>query len=236
MKQSRDSHQIRPETKASPFVEEVMRARLPERFRLSQITPFTGKTDPTHIECFRTYMELHDALDAVMCRAFSLTLADVARLWFKQLKPKSISTFGNSATPSLPISLSLQVRKYSEETALNFIMQGVRDKPFLASLDKSLPETLAEFMTRSDKYADVEETRNLREVAQNAKTPTKESAKKEVNSTGGKKCKDDRTSDEHKSSKRPDQRFSTYTLLNKPQEQVLMEIKSKGFISWLNKL
>ncbi|MGV8048527.1 hypothetical protein PJP07_30465, partial [Mycobacterium kansasii] len=35
----------------------------------------------------------HDASDAIMCRAFSLTLADVARLWFKQLKPRSISSF-----------------------------------------------------------------------------------------------------------------------------------------------
>ncbi|MGV7953758.1 hypothetical protein PJO47_29280, partial [Mycobacterium kansasii] len=37
---------------------------------------------------------------------------------------------------------SLQVRKHSEETALNALMQGVKDKPFLASLDKNPPETL----------------------------------------------------------------------------------------------
>ncbi|XP_058106412.1 uncharacterized protein LOC131249641 [Magnolia sinica] len=63
-------------------------------------------------------------------------------------------------------------------------MQGARDKPFLASLDKNPPETLADFMTRSDKCVDAKETRNLREAAQN----------------------------------------------------VLMEIKSEGFVSWPNKL
>ncbi|MGV7343312.1 hypothetical protein PJI17_31950 [Mycobacterium kansasii] len=38
-------------------------------------------------------MELHNASDAVMCRVFSLTLTDVAQLWFKQLKPKFIGSF-----------------------------------------------------------------------------------------------------------------------------------------------
>ncbi|XP_058111129.1 uncharacterized protein LOC131254142 [Magnolia sinica] len=111
-------------------------------------------------------------------------------------------------------------------------MQGIRDKPFLSSVDKNPPETFAKFMTRSDKHTDAEETRNLCEAAQN----TKISAKKEVDSAGGKKRKDDRTRDECKSGKRPDRRFCTYTVLNKPQEQVLMEIKSERFVSWLNKL
>ncbi|XP_058076409.1 uncharacterized protein LOC131224996 [Magnolia sinica] len=45
------------------------------------------------MESFRTYMELHNASDVVMCRAFLLTLADAARLWFKQLKLRSIKSF-----------------------------------------------------------------------------------------------------------------------------------------------
>ncbi|XP_058106488.1 uncharacterized protein LOC131249737 [Magnolia sinica] len=265
IKHSRDAYSTRTKIKAFPLVDEVMQAGLLERFHLPQITPFTCKTDPTeHIECFRTYMELHDASYAIMYRAFSLTLADVARLWFKQLKPKSVSTFAELSDAFLtnfigekkklkpPVHLnnivqkegelqkdyikrfnfkSLQVRKHSEKTTLNSIMQGFRDKPFLASLDKNLPETLAEFMTLSDKYANAEEIRNLRKAAQNAKIGAKESVKKEVDSTGGKKRKDDRAHDERKSSKQPDRRFSTYTPLNKPQEQVLMEIKSEGFVN-----
>ncbi|XP_058078653.1 uncharacterized protein LOC131226981 [Magnolia sinica] len=127
---------------------------------------------------------------------------------------------------------SLQVRKHSDETALNSIMQGVRDKSFLASLDKNPPTTLAEFMARLNKYADAEETRIMREAAQNVKVPAKESAKKEVDSASGKKRKDDRTRDERKSGKRLDRKFLMYTLLNKSQEQVLMEIKGEGFVNW----
>ncbi|XP_058099697.1 uncharacterized protein LOC131244048 [Magnolia sinica] len=270
MKQGHDAHSTRPEAKTSPFVEEIMQARLPERFRLPQITPFTGKTDPTgHIESFRTYMELHDASDAVMCRAFSLTLTDVSRLWFKQLKPKCISSFTKLSDAFLtnfisekkklkpPAHLnnivqkegellrdyikrfnfeSLQVRKHSDKTALNSIMQGVRDKLFLASLDKNPPTTLAKFMARLNKYADVEETRMMREAAQNAKVLVKELAKKEVDSTSKKKRKDDQTRDECKSGKRPDCKFSMYTPLNKPQEQILMEIKGEGFVNWPDRL
>ncbi|XP_058103520.1 uncharacterized protein LOC131247098 [Magnolia sinica] len=100
-------------------------------------------------------MELHDASDAVMCRAFSLTLADVAQLWFKQLKLKCISSFIELSNAFLANFIdgkkklkssthlnniiqkegellkdyikcfnfeSLQVRKHSDEIALNLIM------------------------------------------------------------------------------------------------------------------
>ncbi|XP_058068807.1 uncharacterized protein LOC131218145 [Magnolia sinica] len=270
MKQNRYVNQTRPEAKASPFTEEIMQARLSKRFRLPQIMPFTNKTDPTeHIESFWTYMELHDASNAVMCRAFSLTLADVAWLLFKQLKPKSISSFTELSDAFLTNFIdekkklkpsaylnnivqkegellkdyikrfnfeSLQVRKHSDETTLNSIMQGVRDRPLLASLDKNLPSTLVEFMARSDKYADPRETRILREATQNVKTLSKEPAKKEVDSASGKKRKEDQSRDKRRSSKWPDHKFSMYTPLNKPQEQVLMKIKGEEFVNWPDKL
>ncbi|XP_058106665.1 uncharacterized protein LOC131249965 [Magnolia sinica] len=248
MKHSRDAYSTMTKTKASPFVDEVMEARLPEKFCLPQITPFKGKTDPTeHIKCFRTYMELHDASDALKPKSV-ITFAELSDAFLtnfigrKKLKPPAhlnniVQKEGDLSKDYIKCFNfeSLQVQKHSEETTLNSIMQGVRDKPFLASLDKNPPETLAEFMTRLDKYADAKEIRNLRENAQSIKTPAKESAKKEVDSTGGKKRKDDRTRDECKLGKRLDRRFSTYTPLNKPQEQVLMKIKSEGFVSWPNK-
>ncbi|XP_058077166.1 uncharacterized protein LOC131225620 [Magnolia sinica] len=76
------------------FTTDIMQARLLDRFRMPQITPLSGATDPSeHLESFRVWMELHNASFAVMCRAFSLTLSGAARLWFKQLKPNSISLF-----------------------------------------------------------------------------------------------------------------------------------------------
>ncbi|XP_058068329.1 uncharacterized protein LOC131217424 [Magnolia sinica] len=159
--------------------------------------------------------------------AFSLTLVDVAWLWFKQLKPKFISSFSDLNDAFLTNFIGGKKKLKSSAYLNNIIqkegellkdyikrfnfesLQGVRDKPFLTSLDKNSPITLAEFMACSDKYADAEETRILHEAAQNAKTSTKESTKKEVDSAGGKKRKDDRSRDERRSGKKPDQKFST---------------------------
>ncbi|XP_058070969.1 uncharacterized protein LOC131220011 [Magnolia sinica] len=220
------------------------------------------------MESFQIYMELHDASDAVMCRAFSLTLADATRLWFKQLKPRSISSFlelsqafvmnfigGKKRLKALAHLLdiiqkegellkdyikhfnleALQVRKYSEETALNTIMSGLRDKPFLFSLDKNPPATLAEFLNRSQKYTNVEESRILRDAAQRKNPPAKEQMKAKPSSIN-KKRKDERSRDNRKSNKRPNHKFKTYSPLTKMPEQVLMEIKDKHPLRWPDKL
>ncbi|XP_058092504.1 uncharacterized protein LOC131238943 [Magnolia sinica] len=132
---------------------------------------------------------------------------------------------------------ALQVRKYLDETALNAIMTGLRDKPFLFSLDKNPPTTLAEFLNRSQKYTNTEESRILQDVIQNKRSMTKELAKKEPDSANtSKKHKGDRSRDDHRAIKHPDSKFTAYTPLNKPQEQVLMEIKDERFIQWPNKL
>ncbi|XP_058068763.1 uncharacterized protein LOC131218100 [Magnolia sinica] len=192
----------------SPFTAKILQAWLPDRFRLPQITPFTGNTDPSkHMESFRIYMELHDASDEVMGQAFSLTLADAARLWFKQLKPRSISSFSELSQAFVanfikgkkrlkaPAHLlhiiqkegellkdyikrfylkALQVWKHSNETTLNAIMSGLRDKSFLFLLDKNPSATLAEFLNISQKYANVEESRILWDAAQSKNPPAKE--------------------------------------------------------------
>ncbi|XP_058078445.1 uncharacterized protein LOC131226754 [Magnolia sinica] len=251
------------EESESPFTADIMRARFPNRFRLPQITPFTRNTDPTeHMELLWIYMELHDASDATMCRAFSLTLADTARLWFKQLKSRSISTFSKLSqafvtnfirgkkTLKAPAHLlhviqkegellkdyikrfnleALKVQKHSDEVALNVIMSELRDKPFLFSLDKNPPATMAEFLNLSQKYANIEESRILRDAAQSKNSLAKEQSKAEPSSTN-KKRKDD-----CRSNKRLDRKFKTYTPLNKTLEQVLIEIKDKRLLHWPNK-
>ncbi|XP_058075785.1 uncharacterized protein LOC131224267 [Magnolia sinica] len=132
---------------------------------------------------------------------------------------------------------AIQVPKHSDKTTLNAIMQGFRDKPFLFSLDRNPPSTLVEFMNQSQKYINADESRIFQEAAQNKNASIKESTKKEADSTNAnKKWKDDCPQDQRKSSKRPDSKFTTYTPLNKPQEQVHMEIKGERFVNWPNKL
>ncbi|XP_058096167.1 uncharacterized protein LOC131241366 [Magnolia sinica] len=77
-----------------PFTSEIMNAMMPPRFRMPPTTPYSGFGDPTkHMESYRSWMELQSASRPIICRAFSITLIGAARGWYRQLKPRSISSF-----------------------------------------------------------------------------------------------------------------------------------------------
>ncbi|XP_058070884.1 probable LRR receptor-like serine/threonine-protein kinase At1g56130 [Magnolia sinica] len=130
------------------------------------------------------------------------------------------------------------VHKHSEEVTLNAIMSGLRDKEFLISLDKNHPTTMVELLNRSQKYANAEESRILRDVVQNKVPPTNEQHVKAEPSLANtsRKREDDRSRDDRRPNKQPDNKFKTYTSLNKTPKQVLMEIKEKRILHWPNKL
>lgn len=59
---------------------------------------YTGRTDPKgHINSHYGNMLMMGVSDAVMCRAFYLTLSGRAAEWFKSLEPGSISSFADLA-------------------------------------------------------------------------------------------------------------------------------------------
>jgi hypothetical protein len=79
-----------------PLQREVVAVRLPEKFKMPNIPTYTGSGDPVeHLDNFRAYLESHATPDEVACRVFPLTMAGNARDWFRELPPRSISTFGD---------------------------------------------------------------------------------------------------------------------------------------------
>ncbi|XP_058076460.1 uncharacterized protein LOC131225049 [Magnolia sinica] len=77
-----------------PFASAIMDEVMPSRFRMPPIIQFSRFGDPSeHVELYRSWMQIQSATDAMMCRAFSITLSGSARSWYQQLKPKSISSF-----------------------------------------------------------------------------------------------------------------------------------------------
>ena len=77
-----------------PFTYDIMVAKYPPRFHLPQMEPYDGQRDPTeHLELYRTLIEVQEASQAILCRAFSLTLVGGARRWFQRLQPNFISSF-----------------------------------------------------------------------------------------------------------------------------------------------
>ena len=77
-----------------PFTSDIMIAKYPPMFHLPQMEPYNGQMDPTeHLELYRTLMEVQGASQAILCRAFPLTLVGAIRRWFRRLQPHSISSF-----------------------------------------------------------------------------------------------------------------------------------------------
>jgi hypothetical protein len=65
--------------KESIFTEEVSNFDLPERFKVPNIPIFSGSEDPVeHLDNFQSHVSLHKTPDAVVCRAFPLTLSGKA--------------------------------------------------------------------------------------------------------------------------------------------------------------
>jgi hypothetical protein len=65
--------------KESIFTEEVSTFDLPGRFKVPDISVFSGSEDPVeHLDNFRSHVYLHKTPDAVACRAFPLTLSGKA--------------------------------------------------------------------------------------------------------------------------------------------------------------
>jgi len=81
--------------KKCPFTVDILEKLLPRKFKMPQITSYSGKDDPyDHIQNYESLMTLHGWDDDIMCRAFSLTLSGYARTWFNSLPEASISSFG----------------------------------------------------------------------------------------------------------------------------------------------
>jgi len=82
------------QSKDSIFTDEVSNFDLPGRFKVPDISVFSGSEDLVeHLDNFRAHMSLHKTTDAVACRAFPLTLPGKARDWLRNLLPKSIDNF-----------------------------------------------------------------------------------------------------------------------------------------------
>jgi hypothetical protein len=97
---------------AFPFTEEVASFCLPEKFKVPDVSFYTGLEDPfEHLENFRTHIDLHRTLKKVACRAFPLSLSGNARDWFRKLSPNSISNFDELSKMFLMQFMAGRVRR-----------------------------------------------------------------------------------------------------------------------------
>ena len=199
-----------------------------------------------------------------MCRAFPTTLKGAARIWFSHLTPNSINTFkelsaqftahfigGHRYKKSTAYLMSIRQR---EDETLRFYIShfnkealsideaddkilvvaftnGLRKGKFLFSLYKNDLKTMSKVLYRATKYMNAEDALLARE-----EKPKKRERQEETRQDQRrKKARIGDRRDERRS--RPlGGRFTSFTSLIAPIDQVLMQIKDKEALTYLGKL
>ena len=209
-------------------------------------------------------MHLQGVPDEIMCRAFPTTLRGVVRIWFSRLTPNSINTFkelsaqftshfigGHRYKKSTACLMS--IRQWKDETLRSYITRfnkealsidevddkilvaaftnGLRKGKFLFSLYKNDPKTMSEVLYRATKYMNAEDALSAREDK-----PRKRERPEDARQDHGRKKLRTRDRREEKHSKPPGGRFTSFTPLNAPLDQVLMQIKDEGSLTFPGKL
>ena len=208
-------------------------------------------------------MHLQGVPDEIMCRAFPTTLKGPARIWFSGLTPNSINTFkelsaqftshfigGHRYKKSTACLMSIKQRE--EKTLRSYITRfnkealsideaddkilvaaftnGLRKGKFLFSLYKNDSKTMSEVLYRATKYMNAEDALLAREE----KPRKKERLEVARQDQGRKKPRTGERRDERRP-KPPGGRFTSFTPLNAPLDQVLMQIKDEGTLTFLGK-
>ena len=199
-----------------------------------------------------------------MCRAFPTTLKGVAIIWFSRLTSNSISTFKELSAQftahfigehkykkSTACLMSIKQQEYEtlrsyishfnkealsidkvdDKILMAALTNGLRNGKFLFSLYKNDPNTMSEVLYRATKYMNAKDALSARE-----EKPKKRERQDDIRQDQGrKKARTGDRRDEHRP-KPLGGRFTSFTPLTAPVDQVLMQIKDKEALSYPGKL
>ena len=187
-----------------------------------------------------------------------------ARIWFSRLTPSSINTFKELSAQftshfigrhryKRSTTCLMSIKQREDETLKSYItrfnkealsidktddkilaatfINGLRKGKFLFSLYKNDSKTMLEVLYRATKYMNVEDALLARE-----EKPRKRERLKDTRQDQGRKKPrtGDRLDERH--SKLSERRFTNFTPLNAPLDQVLMQIKDEGTLTFSGKL
>ena len=249
----------------SPFTMSINSFPLPQKFRMPQIESYNRAKDPLDLlETFKTLMQLQGVAGEIICRAFSTTLKGPVRIWFSRLMPNSINTFkehsaqftshfigGHMYKKSTTCLMSIRERedktlrsyiarfnkealsidKANDKILVAAFINGLRKGKFLFSLYKNDPKTMSDVLYRATKYMDVEDAL----LAQEEKPKKRERQEDTQQDRGRKMARTGERRDDRRF-KPPVGRFTSFTPLTAPINQVLMQIKDEGALTFPGKL
>ncbi|XP_059639298.1 uncharacterized protein LOC132281621 [Cornus florida] len=227
-----------------PFSSLVMKCPLLSKFRMPSIKSFDGTKDPIdHLETFQALMHLHVMPDEIMCRAFPTTLKGSTRVWFNKLKPGTIETFEELSKRFVghfiagqkhrrPATYLLTVEEADDKVALAAFMGGLQTSRFLFFLSEEPPTSMAELLVRAKKHMNAEDAMMARKGKEgdDKKADKKRPAliTKDEKKTKYKKpmINQNERASRYKSAKR----YTNYTPLNMPIDQVFLQIQDEPYL------
>ena len=230
-----------------------------------QVESYDGAKDPLdHLETFKTLMHLQGVADEIMCRSFPTMLKGPARIWFSRLTPNSISTFKELSAQfashfirgyryKKSTACLMSVKQWEDETLRSYIARfnkealsideaddkilvaaftnRLRKGKFLFSLYKNDSKTMSDVFYRATKYMNAEDTL----LAQEEKPDKRERQEDTWQDRGQKMARTGERRDD-RCSKAPTRRFTSFTSLTIPIDQVLMQIKDERALTFPDKL
>ena len=130
----RYSSRLNPEVNdANLLSNTIMEEPIPQNFVIPKIAPFTGNSDPElHLKAFQAWMLISEGNDAIRCKMFVGTLAEIALEWFNTIPSSTINSFAKfkraflerfSANRAKPVEMvdMFDIRHYAEESLKQFL-------------------------------------------------------------------------------------------------------------------
>ncbi|XP_050290547.1 uncharacterized protein LOC126728827 [Quercus robur] len=209
----------------SPFTVSVNSFPLPSKFRMLQIESYDGAKDPLdHLESFKTLMHLQGVADEIMYKAFPTTLKGPARIW--QLEDETLRSYIASFNKEV-----LSIDEADDKILVAAFTNGLRKGKFLFSLYKKDPKIMSDVLYRATKYMNAEDALLARE-----EKPKKREKQEDTRQDRGQKMTRTGEGRDDRRFKPPAWRFTSFTPLTTPIDQVLMQIKDEVALTFPEKL
>ena len=126
---------------------------------------------------------------------------------------------------------ALSIDEADDKILVAAFTNGLRKGKFLFSLYKNDPKTMSDVLYRATKYMNAEDTLLARD-----EKPRKRERQEDTQQDRGRKMARTEERWDNRRSKPPTGRFTSFTPLTAPIDQVLMQIKDKGTLTFPGKL
>ncbi|CAL8117138.1 unnamed protein product [Prunus armeniaca] len=221
---------------STPFTLEIEQAPPPKRFSTPSFTHFKGDSDPeSHLKHFKSVMILHKADDALMYKAFAMTLRGAAQDWFHTMPSGSINSFKKLAYVFTKEYTSYRTIKKNpdhlfnlckkpDESILDYIKRFKAEKANIVGFDASSAFKKEVFAT-AERYALWDDDRiAAKKSTEQGDRQTKRAGQRSDGFSN--KNKDKRRSHPQEDAKAGE----NYTKFTIPIHQILAQVKNKPWV------